>query len=89
MIVITAKELKQRTGEAIDRVRSGERLTVTWRGKPVAVISPPTTEDMKAWEETRSFEEAWSDIERTLDGAEPPFEDWREAEAWVRGRTRF
>ena len=57
MNVITAKQLKQKTGEAIGRVRAGERLTVTWRGKPVAVISPPTKEDMEAWEKTRSFEE--------------------------------
>ena len=53
MNVITAKQLKQKTGEAIGRVRSGERLTVTWRGKPVAVFSPPTKEDMEAWEKNK------------------------------------
>ncbi|GAH88665.1 unnamed protein product [marine sediment metagenome] len=34
MGVITAKKLKQRTGEIIKRVRAGERFTLTYRGKP-------------------------------------------------------
>ena len=41
MSIVTAKQLKQKTGEIIKRVRSGERLTVTYRGKAVAVIAPP------------------------------------------------
>ena len=50
MSIITAKQLKQKTGEVIRKVRSGERLTITYRGKPVAVIAPPIKEEMKALE---------------------------------------
>ena len=32
--------LQQHTGEVIARVRAGERLLVTVRGRPVAVITP-------------------------------------------------
>ena len=48
MGIITAKQLKQKTGEVIKKVRSGERLTVTYRGKPVAVIVPSTQKEKKA-----------------------------------------
>ncbi len=37
---VGARELKQHTGEIVERVRSGERVLVTLRGEPVAVISP-------------------------------------------------
>lgn len=37
---VGARDLKQHTGEVIARVRSGERLLVTVRGRPVAVIAP-------------------------------------------------
>jgi prevent-host-death family protein len=37
---VGARELKQHTGEIVERVRNGERVLVTLRGEPVAVISP-------------------------------------------------
>lgn len=37
---VGARELKQHTGEIVERVRNGERVIVTLRGEPVAVISP-------------------------------------------------
>lgn len=37
---VGARELKQHTGEVIERVRKGERIVLTLRGNPVAVISP-------------------------------------------------
>jgi len=37
---MTAKHLKQKTGEIIKRVRSGEHLTITYRGKPHAKLIP-------------------------------------------------
>jgi prevent-host-death family protein len=37
---VGARELKQHTGEIIERVRRGERVILTLRGEPVAVISP-------------------------------------------------
>ena len=45
---VGARELKQHTGEIIERVRMGERVLITHRGEAVAVISPI---DQKAlWE---------------------------------------
>ncbi len=40
MRTVGARDLKQHTGEVIARVRSGERLVLTVRGRPVAVIAP-------------------------------------------------
>jgi prevent-host-death family protein len=40
MRTVGARDLKQHTGEVIARVRSGERLVLTVRGYPVAVIAP-------------------------------------------------
>lgn len=87
MGTVTAKQLKQRTGEVIRRVKSGERLTVTFRGKPVAVIAPTTARETEALQELRSFHEAWGDIEQTLGETKPEFSGWREATKWVRKRT--
>ncbi len=87
MQIVTAKQLKQRTGEVIRKVRSGERLTLTYRGKPVAIIAPPTNEGEKARENLRPFSDAWKDIEETLQKTKPVFKGWREAVEWVRTRT--
>jgi prevent-host-death family protein len=40
MKTITAKELKNKTGEVIKRVRRGETVLVSYRGKPLARVSP-------------------------------------------------
>jgi len=37
---VGARELKQHTGEMVERIRNGERMILTLRGEPVAVISP-------------------------------------------------
>ncbi len=37
---VGTRELKQHTGEIIEKVRMGERVILTLRGEPVAVISP-------------------------------------------------
>ena len=87
MGTVTAKQLKQRTGEVIRRVKSGERLTVTYRGKPVAIISPSTTGETKTLKELRSIDEAWADIEKTLGKTKPGFKGWKEATEWSRNRT--
>jgi len=44
MAAVGVRELKNRLSEYLRRVRTGERLVVTERGKPVAVISPPVAE---------------------------------------------
>jgi prevent-host-death family protein len=87
MGIITAKQLKLRTGEVLKKVRSGEQLTVTYRGKPVAVIAPPKIDDKKPLKELRSFDEAWRDIEESLQKTEPKFRGWREATEWIRNRV--
>jgi prevent-host-death family protein len=38
MQIVAARDLKLHTGEVIARVRGGERLVLTVRGRPVAVI---------------------------------------------------
>ena len=87
MGIITAKQLKLKTGEVLRKVRSGEQLTVTYRGKPVAVIAPPKIDDKKPLKELRSFDEAWRDIEESLQKTEPKFKGWREATEWIRNRV--
>ena len=87
MGVITAKQLKLKMGELPRKVRSGEQLTVTDRGKPVAVIAPPKMDDKKPLKELRSIDEAWRDIEETLQNTESKFKGWRDATEWIRNRA--
>ena len=44
---VGARELKQHTGEIIERVRMGERVLITYRGEAVAVISPIDQEALR------------------------------------------
>ena len=87
MGTVTAKQLKQRTGEIIKRLKSGERFTLTHRGKPVAVINPLSEEESLS-ADLRSFDEAWKDIERALEKTKPPFKSWKEATGWARMSSR-
>lgn len=87
MGIITAKQLKQKTGEVIRRIKSGERLTLTYRGKPLAVIEPTTENDLEANNQVNASVKAWDNIESTLDSTEPKFQNWREANEWVRNRS--
>ena len=87
MGTVTAKQLKQRTGEIIKRLKSGERFTLTHRGKPVAVIAPSLSEVEVISSNLRSFDEAWEDIERALEKTKPPFKSWKEATGWARNRV--
>ena len=48
MRTVGARDLKQHTGEVIARVRSGERLVLTVRGRPVAVIAPINQKELDA-----------------------------------------
>ena len=87
MGTITAKQLKQKTGEVIKRIKSGERLTLTYRGKPLAVIEPTTDKDIQKLDKVSDSVKAWDCIESTLDSTRPEFNNWREATGWVRNRT--
>jgi prevent-host-death family protein len=41
MAAVGIRELRNRLSQYLKRVRAGERLVVTERGQPVAIISPP------------------------------------------------
>ena len=86
MGTISAKQLKQRTGEIMKRVISGEQLTVTYRGKPVAIITPTPGQRKVNTEEAELAQQAFSDIEAALEETEPRFEGWQEATRWIRNR---
>ncbi len=87
MGTITAKQLKQKTGDVIKRIKSGERLTLTYRGKPLAVIEPVTDNDIKKLNRVSDSVKAWERIESTLSSTKPEFKNWREATDWVRNRN--
>lgn len=86
MGTITAKQLKQKTGEVIRRIKSGERLTLTYRGKPLAVIEPTLKKDKKELNTVNESVKAWEKIESTLNSTNSEFKNWREATEWVRKR---
>lgn len=89
MGTVTAKQLKQKTGEVIRRVKSGGRLTLTYRGKEIATICPPAGKSAATIDGLRPFDKAWDDIEQALEQTEPEFKGWREAMSWVRNNHRF
>jgi prevent-host-death family protein len=85
MRMMTAKHLKNNTGEAMRRVSKGEKVVVTLRGKPFALISPVTSESLEKVS-LRPLEEAWKDIENTLKKSKPKFNNAKEAMLWTRKR---
>jgi prevent-host-death family protein len=85
MRTMTAKDLKNHTGKAMRTVSKGEKVVVTLRGKPFALISPVTPESLEKVSQ-RSPEEAWKDIEETLKKTRPEFKNVREAMNWTRKR---
>ena len=87
MGTVTAKQLKQSTGEIIKRVKSGERVTITHRGMPVAIMTPTRDDETRILREMKPFDEAWADIEKTLGRTKPAFKGWKEATEWARNRT--
>ena len=87
MGTVTAKQLKQKTGDVIKRIKSGERLILTYRGKPLAIIEPATEQDIKEPYTVKDPVKAWESIESTLNSTSPEFRNWREATGWVRNRN--
>lgn len=83
MYRVGARELKQHTGEIIERVRSGERVVLTLRGSPVAVISPI---DQDVLEEALKEETKRAEKESLgwLAASESAFDFWEneEDEVW-------
>lgn len=83
---ISAKELKNRTGEVLRRVEEGEKVLILKRGKPCAMLSPIAEEQIVP-NGLRSYTEAWEDIERTLKATSPRHKTWEEAMRWTRRRA--
>ena len=85
----TVKELRQDLRRLLERVGEGERVIITKRGKPVAVLSPFPAEGEEALPiSLRPFAEAWAEIERALEESEPAFPTVEEAPAHTRSRSR-
>lgn len=90
MYKVGARELKQHTGEIIERVRKGERVLLTLRGEPVAVISPV---DRRAIEEAVEVEAEKAERESLgwLAASEDAFSFWENEDdaVWddIAGRT--
>jgi prevent-host-death family protein len=70
---VGARDLKQHTGEVIARVRNGERLILTVRGRPIAIIAPI---DQSRLEDAVSHEARNAEDEGWLAAAEDAFDFW-------------
>ena len=82
---ITAKGLKQHTGDFIRRLRAGERFVLTYRGKRIGVVTP-WSDDTEVGSPAVD-DERWAEVEAALAQSEPEFDDWARATAWVRDRS--
>lgn len=81
---MTARDLKNATGEVVRALRRGESILLTFRGKPLGTIRPIRDDD--AISAVQPFEDAWPEIERELKRTKPRFASWRDAEDASRGR---
>ena len=86
MKTMTAKNLKNKTGEAMRAVARGEKVVVTLRGKPFALMTRATTVTIEK-ASLRPLKEAWSDIENSLRKTKPRFKNAKEAMSWTRRRS--
>lgn len=84
MGVIGARDLKQNTGDFIRRLRAGEPFVLTYRGRRIGVITPATEGRGDA---PSGGTDAWAEVNAALESSTPPFADWQEAAAWIRGRS--
>jgi antitoxin (DNA-binding transcriptional repressor) of toxin-antitoxin stability system len=82
---MTARELKNATGDVARALRRGERILLTFRGKPLGTIEPFRSEDENV-PSIRPYEQAWAEIEAQLARSKPRFASWRVAERVSRGR---
>jgi len=82
---MTARELKNSTGEVVRTLRRGESILLTFRGKALGTIEP-LRPDAGTVPSIGPYEEAWSDIEAQLRRSKPRFASWKEAENESRGR---
>ena len=82
---MTARDLKNATGEVVRALRRGEGILLTFRGKPLGTIQPLQAGDIDAVA-VPPYEQAWAEIEDELRRSAPAFPSWREAEDASRGR---
>lgn len=83
-ITMTAKELKNRTGDAFRAVGRGDRVVLTRRGRPAAMMVPVA--GVEAGEDLLPFEEAWAEIEEALAASQPELGSVEEVMAATRRR---
>ena len=84
---VSSRYLKNNTGAVLERVRRGERIRVTNRGRTVAVLVPPADLDQLEGPAVRPYEEAWPQIATTLAESSPQYGSWQEALDRSRRRT--
>ena len=83
---VTAKELKNSTGNVLRLVGRGEKVLVTKRGRPCALISPVGDEKSSTMG-LREYADAWEDIQKTLGSTKPRHKTWEDAIRWSRRRA--
>jgi len=77
---MTARELKNRTGDALRAVGQGEQVLITRRGKPFALVVPATAAPRE------SEDDALLETLRVNARRRPlPFSSYEEFRAWSRG----
>jgi prevent-host-death family protein len=84
-ITLTAKELKNRTGDAFRAIGRGDRVVLTRRGKALAVIVPLA--EGEELPDLPPYAEAWAEIEAALASSAPAFASLDEAMARSRRRA--
>jgi prevent-host-death family protein len=82
---MSARDLKNSTGEVVRTLRRGESILLTFRGKPLGTIQPLRTGEADVTE-VPPYEEAWAEIEDQLRRSPPAYASWRDAEDASRGR---
>ena len=83
---VSAKELKNKTGQVLSQVVRGQKVLITKRGKACAVLSPVGAKELKPVG-LRDYGEAWKDIERALQATAARYKTWKEAIRETRWRA--
>jgi len=82
---MTARELKNSTGEVVRTLRRGESILLTFRGKALGTIEPLGPGGGRV-PSIPPYKEAWAEIETQLSRSRPRFSSWKKAEDESRGR---
>ena len=82
---MTARDLKNATGEVVRTLRRGESILLTFRGKALGTITPIQADEPHT-PVIAPYEEAWAEIEAQLKRSPPAFASWKDAEDHSRSR---